>query len=145
MTTLVSHVEDLADAVRDKLNLMNTSLRPAAITIVVDGGGVVIVDGIKLDVVVPFDCILTGWTILADQIGSTTFDIWKTDYVNAPPDVSNSIVGDASPDLTMMIKNQSSDLTGWTTGIAAGDILRINVSNTNIVYRLTLVLQVMRA
>jgi hypothetical protein len=142
--TLITHIEDLTVAIRYKLNLMNKSLRPAAITMVVDGGGMVITSGNKLDVEVPFDCIIMGWTILADRPGTAEIDLWKTNYANAPPTLSNTIVSTSKPILSGNSKAQASNLTGWDRGISAGDIIRVNVDAASLVTRLTFTLQVLR-
>jgi len=144
MTTLVDNIQNLAEAIRDKLNLMNTALRPAAITVVVDGGGIVVASGVKIDVVVPFECVITGWTILADQVGSAEFDIWKTDYTNAPATVSDSIVGTHPPTLEMTDKAQSTDLSDWNLIAHENDVIRVALNSASIVTRLTLTLLVLR-
>ena len=145
MATLASRIADLAGAVRDKLNVMNAALRPAAILIVVDGAGSAIATGIKLDIVVPFDCAITGWTLLADQAGSIQFDLWKASYANAPANVGNTITAGAKPALSSATKAQSAVLTGWTTAIAAGDVVRVNVDSATTVQRVTLAIKVQRS
>lgn len=49
----------------------------------INGGGVQIATGVqRLDLVVPYACTITGWTLLADQSGSIVVDIWKDTYAN---------------------------------------------------------------
>lgn len=142
--TLVSGVISLAGAIRDKLNAMNNSLRPSTVNVVVDGGGSAITSGIKADIAIPFDCTITQWTVVADQSGSIQFDLWKTTYANFPPNVGNSISPSAKPSLSSSNKAQSSTLTGWTTTVAAGDVIRVNVDSATTVQRVTLALKLQR-
>ena len=85
--------------------------------------------------------IITSWTLVADQTGSIVIDLWKDTYANFPPTVADSITGSAKPTLSSAVKNQSSTLTGWTTGISAGDIIRFNVDSASTLTRITLSIQ----
>jgi hypothetical protein len=111
---------------------------------VVDGGGSTITTGIKGDILVPFACTINEWSLLADQSGSVTVDIWKDTYANYPPTSADSITGSAAVSITNNVKNQSSTLTGWTTAIAENDALRFNVSSASTITRLTITLDVVR-
>jgi hypothetical protein len=82
---------------------------------------------------------------VADQSGSIVVDIWKDTYANFPPTVADSITGSADPTITTATKGQSSTLTGWTTTITAGDILRFNVDSVTTIQRVTLALKVTRS
>lgn len=96
----------------------------------INGGGVQIATGVqRLDLVVPYACTITGWTLLADQSGSIVVDIWKDTYANYPPTVADTITASAKPTITTATKAQSSTLTGWTTSLTAGDVLRFNVDS----------------
>ena len=114
------------------------------LTYVIDNGDSVINTGIKGDLVVPFACTINSWTILGDTSGSIVVDIWKNTYANYPPTVANTITASAKPTVSSANKNQSSTLTGWTTAVAANDILRFNVDSATTVKRITLVLSVTR-
>jgi hypothetical protein len=94
---------------------------------------------------VPFACVLLEWTILCDQSGSIQFDLWKDTYANYPPVVGDSITASAKPLVSSTTKGQSATLTGWTTAVAAGDILGVNVDSITTVQRATLSLKVKRA
>jgi hypothetical protein len=95
----------------------------AGITVVFDSPA----DEDYIDVVVPFAAEITAVTLLADQSGSIAFDIWKDTYANFPPVVGDSIVASAPPTISTATKAQDTTLTGWTTTLAAGDILRFYV------------------
>ena len=94
---------------------------------------------------VPFDCTINNWTIVADASGSIVIDIWKDTYANYPPtDSPDSITASAPPTLSSAAAATSSTLTGWTTSLTKGDILRFNVDSITTCKRVTLALEVTR-
>ena len=105
---------------------------------VIDGGGNTITTGIKTDVVIPYNFTVTSWTMIADQSGSIVIDIWSSSYASAPPTVTNTITGSALPTLSSVAKNQSSTLSGWTTLINSGSVVRFNVNSASTVTKVTL-------
>jgi hypothetical protein len=113
-----------------------------SISFVIDYAGAVITTGVKGDLTIPFGCTITEWTLLADTTGSIVIDVWKDTYANYPPTVADTITGSALPTISSGIKGQSSTLTGWTTAIAANDILRFNVNSCSTITRVTLSLKV---
>lgn len=113
-----------------------------SITFVIDGGGSVITTGIKGDLEITFGCVINQVTLLSDQSGSIVVDIWKDTYANYAPTVADTITASAIPTITTNIKSQDATLTGWTTTINAGDILRFNVNSVTSITRLTLSLKV---
>lgn len=115
-----------------------------AVEFVIEGGGSTITTGIKGDLEVPFGCTIVRATLLADQTGSIVVDIWKDAYANFPPTGTDSITASAKPTLSSAAKSQDSTLTGWTTLINAGDILRFNVDSVTTITRVTLSLKVSR-
>ena len=117
----------------------------SAIGYTIDGGGGVIATGIAgSGIVIPFACTITEWTLIADASGSIVIDIWKDSYANYPPTVADTITGSAKPTISSATKNQSSTLTGWTTSIAAGDILHFNVDSCSVIKTAVLSLRVTR-
>lgn len=120
--------------------------RDSLIGYVIDGGGSAITTGVKGDMgPIPFACIIVEATMLADQSGSIVVDIWKDTYANFPPTDADSITASAPPTISTAEKSQDSTLTGWTTAIAAGDILRFNVDSVTDIERVTIALKVRRA
>ena len=116
-----------------------------SITFIIDGGGAVIGTGIKGDLTIPFACTIHEWTLLADQSGSITVDIWKDTYALYPPDAADKITASVPPAIVLSNpKAQSSTLTGWTTTISAGDTLRFTVTACTLITRVTLSLKVSR-
>ena len=104
-----------------------------------DGGGSAITADTWVDVIAKDDCTITGWTMTADQSGSAQVDIWKDTYANFPPTVADTITASAKPSLTAATKDTSTTLTGWTTAVTAGDILRFYLDSASAVTRLLLV------
>ena len=116
----------------------------STIQFIIDGGDVVITTGQKGHVVVPYDCVVTGWDILADQSGSIVVDVWKDTYANFPPTVGDTVTGTEKPTLASAQKNQDLTLTTWTTALTKGDVLAFNVDSATTVLRVTVCLRVMR-
>lgn len=141
---------DLADtdAVTGVLPIGNaaSSLATATITFIVDGNGSAITTGIKGDLEIPFACTINRATLLANESGSVVVDIFKSTYANFDPPTTpasgDKITASAPPTITAAKKSQDSTLTGWTTSIAAGDVLRFNVNSVTTITRCTLSLKV---
>ena len=120
----------------------STNQATASLQFVIDGGGSAITTGIKGFIEVPFACTINQVTMLADQTGSAVVDIWKDTYANYPPTDADSITASAVPTISSATKSQNATLTGWTTAIAAGDILGFNVDSAATITRLTVSLKV---
>jgi len=104
-----------------------------------DAGIFLLAAGKQQDMIVPFTGTITSWTILADVTGSAVVDIWMDTYANFAPTVADSITAAAKPTLSNAIKATSSTLTGWTTAVSAGDVLRFNLDSVSGLHRLYLV------
>lgn len=115
----------------------------ASINFVIDGGELPLTTGNKGSIAIPFDCAINSWTLIADTTGSCAIDIGKATYANFP--TSTSIVAAAPPTLTAAQKATSATLTGWTTAIAANDILTFNVTSTATIKRVSVSLKITRA
>jgi len=115
----------------------------ASITYIIDGGGAVIALGLHGFLEVPFDCEIEQVTLLADQAGTMTVDIWNDIYANFPPTVADTITAAAKPTLAGPTdKYQDSGLAGWTTGIDEGDILAFNIDAVTVCTRVAICLKV---
>jgi hypothetical protein len=113
---------------------------PRFLVVVFDGAGAELTAGIKGEVAVHFDAIITGWRLLADQVGDIVVDIWKTDYASYPPLVADSITAADQPTLSADDKADDTSLTGWTTDVADGDTFKFNIDSAATVTRVTLTL-----
>lgn len=121
------------------------ALLPSAIVWIFDGGGAAYGTDDPIYIEVPFKCDIDRVTMLHDQSSTTTIDIWKDTYANYPPTDADSITASATPATSAATKDQDSTLTGWTTAIAAGDILAANVDANDNAIRTTLSLKVSRS
>jgi hypothetical protein len=115
-----------------------------SIEFVIDGGGATITTGVKGYLEVPFACTVTAARLFADQSGSIVVNVWKDTYANFPPLVADKITASAPPTISSATKSQDTTLTGWTTAIAAGDILAFNVDSVTTIQRVTISLTVTR-
>ncbi len=102
--------------------------RAVTVQITVDGSGSQITPGIKGDQPISFNGSIVQSEVLADQVGSIVFDIWKNTFANFPPVIGNSIVAAAPPTLAAANKSLDTTLAGWNKTINAGDILRFSVN-----------------
>lgn len=116
----------------------------AGLTFVIDGGGDAITTGIKGFIEMPFAGTIASVTLLADQSGSVTIDIWKDTYANFPPTDADSITASAVPAISSATKSQDSTLTGWTKTFSKGDIIAFNVDSCATITRVTVALKVTR-
>lgn len=124
------------------MNVTNNKL--ANISFIIDGGGSAITTGIKGDIEIPFACTINQVTMLADQSGSIVVDLWKDTYANYPATIADTITAAAKPTITTATKSQNSTLTGWTTAVAAGDIIRFNVDSITTCTRVLISLRVIK-
>jgi hypothetical protein len=99
-----------------------------------------ITTGIKGDIRFPYSCTITGAYLLADAAGSIVIDLWKDTLANYPPTVADTITASAKPTLSTATNSSDTTLTGWTTTVSAGDIIRVNVDSATTVTRTALVL-----
>jgi len=76
---------------------------------------------------------ITGWSAYSvdGTVCSIAIDLWKDTHANYPPTVADSITGSAKPAISSGTSAESTTLTGWTTAVTAGDLIKCNVdSNT---------------
>lgn len=114
---------------------------------IIDGGaGGVLTVGPHGYLQVPFNCLINQVNLLADQTGSVVVDIWKSSFANfnppSHPAIGDSITGSSKPTITAGTSYQDTVLSGWTTGITAGDVLGYTVNSASVIQRLTISLKV---
>lgn len=113
-----------------------------------DGTGVALTTGLKGYLEVPFGCTIQVATLLPDQTGSIVVNVWKCSYANFQPGThpvaADKITASAPPTITSTFKAQDATLVGWTTAIAAGDILAFNVDSVTTITKCTISLKVLR-
>jgi hypothetical protein len=128
---------DITDYIDNAIELATVGLR-------IDNGASVIPTGVSGNIVIPFNCTIQQWTLLANESGSVVVDIWRDTYANYPPTVADTITASAKPTISSSTKGQSSTLTGWTTALTAGDILRFNVDSVTSIKALDINLRIAR-
>lgn len=118
----------------------------AAIQFVIDGGGTALASGLKGDIIVPFDCRINYVNVFSDVSGGSIFaGIWRDAYANFPPTSGDTIAPSGVPLISGAIRNSYSGtaaLSGWTTALTKGDVLRFVIHSGLTMTRVTLALQV---
>lgn len=117
--------------------------RQAAFCFEIDGGGSVPSTGAKGQVNVPTPCTIYGWVLTADQSGSAVVDVLKSTYSGFP--TTASIASSDKPTLSSVQKNENLAVSVWTTALAQGDQLQINLNSVSTVTRLNLTVLVYAA
>lgn len=138
ITNVVSGTNSLVTVANRIATIHSTpDLRHVGVTI--DGGGSAITTGVKGDIVIPCNGVLKGWTILNDQSGSITFDVWSNAVTAAAaPTVAGTITAAAKPSTSPAVRAQSFTLTGWGVNVTTNMALRFNVDSATTVTRSTL-------
>lgn len=139
------HFDERIQIAQDRARIRNLERRvlaPRFIPVVFDGLGSPLVTGIWGDVPVHFDGVILEWRLIAQQVGDLQVDIWKTDYAGFPPTVADAITGTDKPLLSAAQKNDDTLLTGWTTSIVVGDVLRFNIDSASVITKATLTLTI---
>lgn len=121
---------------------VSNNIRDVPVTAILNGGGSVLTTGIAGDLEIPFAGVITAVRLFADQSGSIVVDIWKDTYANYPPTIADTIVASAPPTISTALKSQDTTLTGWTTSVSAGDILRFNINSVSSITRCTVSLTI---
>lgn len=99
---------------------------------------------------VPFNCTVNQVTMLADQSGSITMDLYVCTYAQfdsgaTHPVAADKITASDPPTITSAKKSQDATLSGWTTALAAGSILAVVITGTpSNVTKVTLSLKITR-
>lgn len=96
--------------------------------LVVDGGGSAITTGSKGYKYIPWDCTVTGWSILSDISGSAVVDVKRSGV---------SLAGTEKPTLSASTNNSDLSLSTWTTSLLAGDVVEFVVDSAASLTRIT--------
>lgn len=123
-------------------NLERRVLAPRFVPVVFDGVGLELQTGVWGDVPIHVDGTILEWRLISKEVGDLEIDVWKSDYAGFPPDVTDTITGSDKPLLSGAQKNDSTALTGWTTEILTGDILRFNIDSVSGITKATLTLTI---
>lgn len=99
------------------------------------------------EILIPYACTITGGVLGGDQTGSVSVDIRKcayADYSATRPQASDSICGGNPLAFTSAVGVVDGTLSGWTTSVAAGDVLRFYINSVTSITRLTVALALAR-
>ena len=128
---------------QDRARIRNLERRIIAerfVPVVFDGLGFELVPGVWGDVPIHFDGTILRWRLITLQAGDLQIDVWKTDFAGFPPTVTDTITGTDKPLVSSAQANESTALTGWTTAVSAGDVLRFNIDSVSGITKATLTL-----
>lgn len=109
--------------------------------ITINGLGGTITTGVAGYLMIPYDCIITGWSLVANASGSIVIDVWKDTYGNFPPTSADTITGTELPTLTSQQTNRVLSLSTWSNRIQTGDYLAFNVNSATTVTSVVLTLR----
>ncbi len=116
--------------------------RTSAVICTVDGAGAPPSLGFKAYFQLPFACTVSGFSILANAVGSAEFDVKWCSFANFPSAVS--IVGASNPALVSQQSTENLDVSALWSPITfnQGDILEVNLLSITTITILTLSLAV---
>jgi hypothetical protein len=124
------------------LDLMPSGSQVAVYGFSADGGASVLTTGVKVELPVFFNSTIVGVEMLADVSGSCVVDIQKGTYGGFP--TTATIVDGSAPTLSSAIRYLDQTLSGWTTGLSDGDVLRFKIDSISSIKRLSVALKVQR-
>ena len=116
----------------------------SSIEVILNGNGYVLSPGVKAHVEAHFPFTIQAVEMFADAVGSMVVDIWKDTYANYPPADPDSITSSSPPTLSGASKSTDTVLSGWTTSVAAGDVLAFNIDSVSLISRVTIALKIAR-
>lgn len=96
--------------------------------------------GVMGYVVVPFSGTIDRWDLVADASGSIVIDVWKR--AGAIPTVTHTIAGSEKPTLSSAQLGSDTNLTTWTTSVAAGDVFGVNIDSVSTIKQAVLTIRV---
>lgn len=108
-----------------------------------DGGGFVATAGKVLRYRLTRGGTITRWTMASGDgtTGSAVIEVKTCSYAGFPGGLA-SITGSAKPTLTSGVNAESTTLTGWTTTLAAGDMIEFSLVSCSLLRSVTLILTV---
>lgn len=112
---------------------------PSSFGITIDGGGSVITTGLKGYLIISRDMQIRSWNLASDVSGTIRVDVWKDTFANAPPTVTDSIVGSEIPRLASAQFSRDTALATWSnTTVTNGDVIAFSADSAATVTRVTL-------
>lgn len=104
--------------IRDNLIVCN----PAAIEVLIDGGGAAITAGSVARFEVPFNCSVARWTLIGDgKASSIEVEVWAVSYAGFPPTVADDITATSPMTIASGASGQDTNPSTWAA-MTAGEI-----------------------
>lgn len=98
-------------------------------------GGTSLTSGTKKYVWFPFACLITGWSMYADALGTVEIDLRVDTHANFPPTSADTITGSDPPTMTSANKAQDLGPSGWDPVIQRDDVMAVHIETvTNLTY-----------
>ena len=144
VTGEVVNAAQMNEQIRDN----GTELAKGGFSVVIDGGGAAITTASSIDVRVPYKSSISAVYMFADQVGDIAIDIYKTlssDFGDAQPNDSDSITSSDTPTISCDDYDEDKALSGWTTALAEGDMLRFYVESCLAIEKCTIACDVSRS
>lgn len=116
----------------------------------IDGGGSTPTAPIVRYIFVPYACTITGWSIIADQTGSASLDVWFIAGTGAPPTSPNiptsaNKISSSAPialSSAQSASGGSAAIATWNTALTQWGTLAFNLSTATTVKTLNIEIQV---
>lgn len=90
---------------------------------------------------IPYAMTITGWSLIADQVGSIVIDVWRRAFASFPPTIADTIAGSEKPTIVTARKGQNLALLTWAGDVDAGDVLAFSIDSATDVQVITLTLR----
>jgi hypothetical protein len=117
-------------------------LQDDVISLYIDGTPDVISTGKKAFRLIPYDCEVTEWYVVAASAGTIEFDVRSSSFASYPSAIS--IVGASDyPSLNSQVKNSNTSVTGWSN-LNAGDMVDLYVTSNADVENVGLFIKIRR-
>lgn len=126
----------------DSTGLWTSKAADFGVDVVFDGGVLVPTAGTKIRTRAKCAGTIVGVSLVGDVSGSAVVDIKKSTYASFP--TTSSICASAKPTLSSAQKSEDTTLTGWTTTVAAGDVLEFVLDSVTSIKSLTVSLTIRR-
>ncbi len=105
-----------------------------------DAGVEVIGTGSQAVIRIEDSFTITEWYLFSDNTGSIVIDVWLDTFANFPPTVSDTITASSKPTISSTDKASDITLSGWTTTVTSGDVMKFNVDSVTDITQCTLIL-----
>lgn len=121
------------------VNMASAGASIGSIGMSIDGGGSAIVSGSTRSITIPYTCVISSWSIVADGVGSIAIDIKKSSWPTYP--ILVSMVGSGNKPTLSTQQSNGSILSSWdSSAIASSDIVSFVVDSASTVQWATITL-----